>query len=60
MKSTVAINNALKYYDETALISGADSLKEELSEDICAVAYEKLLDNICRKHFIPRWAIKNN
>ena len=60
MKSTIAINNALKYYNETTLVSGEKSLKEAISDDICEVAYDKLLDNICRKHFIPRWAIKNN
>ena len=47
MKNTIAINNALRYYNTNELVSASNSYKENLSKDLSVTAYNKMLGRIC-------------
>ena len=57
MKNTIAINNALRYYNTNELVSASNSYKENLSKDLSVTAYNKMLGRICSKHFISGWLL---
>ena len=59
MRSTIAINNALRYYGQANLVSDSQSYKEKLSEDISVTAYNRILGNICSKHFVSKHFLSN-
>ena len=54
MKNMIAMMNAMKYYQNPALVHDGDAIQEKLSKDISVPAYQKLIDRIQAKHFLKR------
>ena len=60
MKSTIVMNNAMKYYTENELLFNNESCKEKLSEEMDQTAYSKVKNNACRKWFMPTWLMSDS
>ena len=54
MKSTIVMNNALKFYKEQELVNNSEFYKEKLSEDINSMEYDKMIDRMYSKRFLPK------
>ena len=51
MKNMIAMMNAMKYYQNTALVHDGDAIQEKLSQDISVPAYRQMIHQIHAKHF---------
>ena len=51
MKTMIAMMNAMKYYQNTALVNDSDAIQEKLSQDISVPAYRQMIHQIHAKHF---------
>ena len=51
MKSFIAMNNALRYYNANELVSNCNSYKEKFSDDMNALTYNEMLNGMRRKYF---------
>ena len=46
MKNLIAMMNAMKFYDNVDLINTRMGYQQKLSQDLDAVAYQKMVDKI--------------
>ena len=51
MKSFIAMNNALRYYNVNELVSNCNLYKEKFSNDMNALTYNEMLNVMRRKFF---------
>ena len=58
MKNTIAMINALKYYNEDELTND-ELYKEKLAEDIDTTTYNKMIQNMYGRRFLLGWMLSN-